>query len=467
MTGQPLDGAARAMPERMARMREQVDEALKTVVPDTGAERRLLRAAVLFPRVEPLDWLAHMPEALRFYGATRDQSESLEIAGVGVADLIESSSPFSYVTLFDRLQEALDHASPDVRYYGGIRFAPTTLPDSDWTHFGVSRFIVPRFELIAHRDGAQLALHFTPREAASGDVDAFISQLAGMSFGPYAWRDSFPPPRTRSEHPDYAGWERHVQEALNAISSGELNKIVLARKADFTFDGTLDPIVLLHRLKSATPECFHFCYMPAPDIAFVGASPERLYLREGCDLVTEAIAGTRMRSPDASEDARLGRELLASDKDRREHNFVREGIRHALTSLSEHMAMDEEPSLLKLARGQHLYSGINARLHHDVSDADILERLHPTPALGGHPTERALQWIARLEPFDRGWYAAPVGWVSKEAAEFAVAIRSGLVQSHKLSLFSGAGLVTGSTAANEWDEIELKIRDFIKVLIDT
>ena len=94
----------------------------------------------------------------------------------------------------------------------------------------------------------------------------------------------------------------------------------------------------------------------------------------------------------------------------------------------------------------------------------LLDRLHPTPAVGGYPTENALPEIARIEPFSRGWYAAPVGWIGAESTQFAVAIRSGLVQGKTMSLFSGAGIVRGSDPHEEWQEVENKIQDFLSVL---
>ncbi|MEO0489925.1 MAG: chorismate-binding protein, partial [Cyanobacteria bacterium J06659_2] len=99
-----------------------------------------------------------------------------------------------------------------------------------------------------------------------------------------------------------------------------------------------------------------------------------------------------------------------------------------------------------------------------VTDGEILPRLHPTPAVGGFPKRPAREAIDQLEPFERGWYAAPVGWVSRNAAEFAVAIRSGLVVNHQLSLFSGAGIVPGSNPSDEWQEIENKLRAFTTLL---
>ncbi len=119
---------------------------------------------------------------------------------------------------------------------------------------------------------------------------------------------------------------------------------------------------------------------------------------------------------------------------------------------------------MKLTRRQHLWTPIEGHLHVHVDDADLLSRLHPTSAVGGEPTTEALRYIAELEPFDRGWYAGPLGWIARDSAEFAVAIRSGLVDGARLALYSGAGIVPGSTPQSEWDEIENKISDFVNVL---
>lgn len=443
-------------------MRAEVERVWKEAGDTTTS--RILRASVLLDRVHPLDWLSRTPGELRFYGSTRDRKQSLEIGGLGIADEAYWDKPVAYDEVFQRLRATLDVSSNGLRYYGGFRFAIDGAPDGDWALFGASRFVVPRFELRSGPDGSQLSLHFKPAEKSSGRLDELLDRLTNMEFGDRDWHDTFPMPLSRVDTPDREGWKRNVLVALDDFESGALEKIVLARKALFEFDADLDPITLMHRLKSATPECFHFCYMPTSKLAFVGASPERLIRREKRQVETEAVAGTRMRVSEPAEDERLGRELLMSEKDQREHGFVCEGIRSALQPLCETLELDKAPSLLKLARGQHLYTAVRGVLSENVTDADILAALHPTPALGGSPTGEALARIAELEPFDRGWYAAPVGWVSRDAVEFAVAIRSGLVQPRRLSLFSGAGIVRGSTPGSEWEEIELKIRDFIKVL---
>ena len=159
-------------------------------------------------------------------------------------------------------------------------------------------------------------------------------------------------------------------------------------------------------------------------------------------------------------------ELLSSQKDQLEHQIVRKSIRQQLHRCLEpdSLSVSNKPKLMPLSKTQHLCSVVQATLHDSVSDGQLIERLHPTPAVGGYPTGNALSEISRLEPFDRGWYAAPVGWVSRDAAEFAVAIRSGLLRGDELSLYSGAGIVPGSDADEEWDEVEHKLVNFMNII---
>ena len=195
----------------------------------------------------------------------------------------------------------------------------------------------------------------------------------------------------------------------------------------------------------------------------MGTTPERLFKLEGRDITSEVIAGTRPRSENVETDRAYSEALLHSEKDQREHDIVRKAMRQKLHLLCDHLEIQDDAELLLLERKQHLISRISGRLAKGKNGADLLTSLHPTPAVGGYPRENALREIRRLEPFSRGWYASPVGWVSENACEFAVAIRSGLVQDSKVSVYSGAGIVAGSDPREEWQEIENKISDFVKV----
>jgi menaquinone-specific isochorismate synthase len=155
--------------------------------------------------------------------------------------------------------------------------------------------------------------------------------------------------------------------------------------------------------------------------------------------------------------------MYESDKDLREHRWVKKMIIDRLTPYCERIEETLDEKLLKLSHVQHLVSEFRADLHSGVRNEQILEALHPTPAVGGYPKKPAVERISQLEPFDRGWYAAPVGWVSQDEAEFAVAIRSALVQKEQLHIFAGSGIVNGSDPKKEWDENRNKAQNFLQL----
>ncbi|MBZ0166230.1 MAG: isochorismate synthase, partial [Candidatus Omnitrophica bacterium] len=206
-----------------------------------------------------------------------------------------------------------------------------------------------------------------------------------------------------------------------------------------------------------------FCFQPSQHHGFIGATPERLMKMDGARLQTEALAGTMPCGDDeALRDVNRER-LIDSEKCRREHDFVVEFLRHHLTRLCKSFESGTQPEVLQLKSVQHLRTSMHGELRAGYTRADVLAALHPTPAVCGYPVEETMGELSRLETFPRGWYAGPVGFVSHDSCEFAVAIRSGLVKDHLLSLYAGAGIVEGSTALEEWQEVENKISRFMKV----
>jgi menaquinone-specific isochorismate synthase len=440
---------------------------------------------------------AEAPEAVYWSGRAGERA----VAGYGTADVVGSAAlPVDYGALRSRLARSLqaagdagetggksngsfpagtngasDHAaaprSPDaggLRYYGGLRFDAAQPPAADrpgggWGAFGSYRFVAPRFELIDGPAGVRLACTVVPgRDAARrGALREAVDRLvlpAGVD------AEALPVPLSRSDVPGPGAWEGMVRRALSAFETDRLGKVVLARRVALAFERRLDPWLVLHHLRRETASSFHFGTRPAGGPAFVGASPERLFRRDGRFVQSEAVAGTCSRGDSAEADEALRTALLESDKDRREHAFVEEAIRDALEKVCTGTSAPEDATVMTLARGRHLHSEVEGTLRPDVSTVDLLAALHPTPAVGGVPTDAALATIRREEPFDRGWYAGPVGWIGRDAADFAVAIRSGLAAGDRFALFSGAGIVPGSDPDREWDEIEQKIGDFAAVL---
>ncbi len=431
---------------------------------ESGAPWQVERVEVEADLGDPVLWLAAQSAPERHYWHGR--STSRRSAGIGVADAVADAGAGRFDVLQRRF-DALGGAPAAARYYGGLRFAPSAPEAEEWKPFSAMRFVLPRVEyVVADGRGVLAANLVVPRDGKRSG--AVLAEIRALVASPVLQARPLPLPVARTDVPSPAGWRQGIEEALDAFARTDLEKVVLARRACYDFDAELDPFVLAQVLEEETPACFHFLIQPAPGVAFVGASPERLFRQDGTRLVSEAVAGTRPRGSSASSDARLRRELFDSDKDRREHEYVRAHIQETLAPLAETLDADAEPSDMPLARGRHLYSGVRATLQPGTSPVEVLRSLHPTPAVGGTPTPDALAMIEATEPFDRGWYAGPVGWIGADAAEFAVGIRSGLVQEREtgatLSLYSGAGIVQGSEAGAEWDEIEQKIGDFARVL---
>jgi menaquinone-specific isochorismate synthase len=201
-----------------------------------------------------------------------------------------------------------------------------------------------------------------------------------------------------------------------------------------------------------------------PNLSFLGVTPELLYSRNHEQLFSEAMAGTRPRSKDPVEDERLAKELEENRKEVDEHGWVLNEVEKNLGNLCTSSRRLSKNTIMKQAYVQHLYAQFMGLLKSDIFDNHILEELHPTPAVAGSPPKTAVSYISKLEEFDRGWYASPIGWISKSSSTFAVAIRSALLQARQMFVYAGAGIVKESRADEEWQEIENKIMNYTRLI---
>ncbi len=443
--------------------KERLGRALQEHLRASPGRSGLFRFAVPAPAVDLPRWLAANPGTPRFYWSER--GGGFEWAGIGVADALVADSGGSSPTPLAQIAARLSPDAGDVRYFGGLSFDGRTATDPDWAPFGAARFTLPRFEITREGDAWSLAFCIatdpdaTPRQTQRRLED----DLSHLRTGQKAVTP-LPPLLNRTDSPEQAAWVRGVEGALRRIEHGPLQKVVLARRTDFRFAEAPDPFLLLHRLRAANPAGFHFAFQPEEGSTFLGVSPERLYRREDRRIISEAVAGTRRRGDSGHEDQAMGYALLESEKDRREHRFVADEVGRKLDGLCRSYRADREVSLLKLARLQHLRRGFEGTLRTGVDDAAIVAALHPTPAVAGNPTAAAVAEISKREPFHRGWYAGPLGWVGSRGADFTVAIRSGLLSGDRLALFTGAGIIRGSMPHAEWEELENKLAGFVRVI---
>lgn len=359
---------------------------------------------------------------------------------------------------------------------GGFAFAPHVAPQPAWTGFPPGLLVVPALAVQTGAAGTQAVLSALVMPDGDEMPQRTLERLAallavpdglapGADLAPKALVVSGQRPGASlvEEYPPAAVWKALVAGAAAAVRAGTLRKVVLARAV--TVAGLVeDAAEVLRRLREGYPGCTLFA--AARDGAcFLGATPERLL--HVCDgvVTTGALAGSAPRGATPAEDHRLGEALLASVKDRVEHAVVVEAMREALAAACTAVTAAEAPRLLRVSNVQHLHTPLEGRLRDPHGLLDLAGRLHPTPAVGGVPRAAALDWIARHEGFERGWYAGAVGWLDAAGdGEFSVAIRSALLRGRRATLFAGCGIVADSDPEAEYAESCLKLRPLAEAL---
>ena len=304
-------------------------------------------------------------------------------------------------------------------------------------------FFVPQIEIIRKENSFTLA--YNSLDLFPDEVEITQDILHQPDFCCSSYRDL----------PEFGEWKKNIQRALR---TSILEKIVLARKSTFSLDTSPNPFTLLSRLKKITSQCFFFAIQWNENLSFAGVSPERFFQRKKDLVITDIIAGTNKRGDNSEEDRNNADKLWNGTKERLEFNVVKEAV---LKCLSAHCTRIEiSPlSLLKTPQVFHLHHQVSSRLERP-DDQLLIHSLHPTPAVGGQPKEQAMHFLREYEPFSRGSYAAPIGFLSPDHTDLAVGIRSFILEKNQAHLFAGAGIVEGSTPEKEWDELEQKLRLF-------
>ncbi|MFA5060104.1 MAG: isochorismate synthase [Candidatus Omnitrophota bacterium] len=430
-------------------------------------KNRIIRFEVKINSADLPQFLASNASNSKIYWSSResylpDRQGSFETAGLGISYALSGTSIIDYDAIFHELNRYLSGDNKNVKFFGGIAFNHTSI-DKNWEEFGSYRFVLPRFEVLKRNQQTFFACNVFGNVFSAREAERILQELESLKCPNEKTSLMFPRLISRSDEPKKSEWIKKVDALIKRLKNKTLEKTVLARQSVFEFAENPDPWAILRELKSISPDCFHFCFSPIDAAAFIGASPERLYKRDGKTVRTEAIAGTRPRGRSSESDSKLKQELLNSPKELKEHQFVAEAIEDALEQVCTRWDMETKSTLLALKSGQHLLTSFKGNLKKDTDDAEILSLLHPTPAVAGCPTDKALKVIKQFEPFKRGWYAAPVGWVGFDSCEFAVGIRSGLILNNKLFVYAGAGIVEDSNPQDEWDEVETKIGSFIKI----
>lgn len=426
---------------------------------------QLIRVERTVAPLAMLDWLTRSKAVRKVYW--RDRDKMFEAAAVGEADIVNGAGIRDARQVLMHVRARLETSQLPARYYGGFRFDPDNsiaVRSDEWREFGGACFVLPLIEIIRHREQTILAGQVVIGPGTSRTADELLrpfEAIAEMNESPTVKAQRI---LSRTNLPDRKDWQERVGRVVTQVQAGSLQKLVLARRVTLRAAGEENPLAIVARCHRGEESVTLYAFQVSEGTAFYGASPELLYRRSCKNIYSEAVAGTRRLGLDEEENRRLKDELLTSPKDRREVDLVRAGIGEALAPRCENLTIDERPQIHRAGTVQHLRYAINGLLREQSSDADLLGALSPTPAVGGSPRDVALRLIRELEPFDRGWYAGPVGWVARDAATFAVGIRSALVDGRNIHLYSGAGLVDGSDPDSEWDELDTKISQYLTAL---
>lgn len=411
------------------------------------------------------------------------------VAHRGVALAVEGAG----AGRFHEVREAIAAqvpAAPEgirVRLYGGFSFRDDHTPEEHWAGFPAALLHLPRFELTGDASGqgrlrAQVLVEGPAdadavRAELEAELDALIAALGAETSSPETGSEPSRGSESSIESPPITGcitasrddaraaWGRAIDAVLDAVKGGALSKAVLARTADVALDGRISPDALAEALWRRNAGTHVFFFEPTAGQALVGAAPEALATVRGGVFHATAVAGSVARGTDAEADRWLARQLLDSRKDRAEHQLVVDDMATRLEAFAHDIRTDAEPSVLRLARIQHLETGVRARLVEGAHVLELVEALHPTPAVCGVPRDAALDLLRNHEPFDRGWYAGPVGWLSTDGeGHFVPALRTAVGTGQHWRLYAGAGIVDGSSAQGEWDETAIKFQPVLRAL---
>ena len=347
----------------------------------------------------------------------------------------------------DLLADAMIDAGPGgPLLFGGFSFDPLRPGSRVWTGFPDARMVLPERVFTLRAGVARITTNAvvaderqTAPEAAPGTAQAPAPLGAGA-------------------------WQALVEHVADGVRRGELgvSKVVLARARRVRAQRSIQDAV--RDLAARYPECTVFA-VSRGDACFLGATPERLISLHDGTASTMALAGSAPRGQSPAEDERLAQLLLSSPKERAEHAVVATALREGLGQVSTRIVADSQPAVHRLANVQHLLTRIRGHVGAGRSVLDLLEHLHPTPAVAGYPRAAALDLIRQYEALDRGWYAAPVGWMdARGEGDFVVGLRSGLVRGDTATLFAGCGIVADSDPAAEVAEWGWKLRPMLAAL---
>lgn len=407
----------------------------------------------------------------RFYWQNADKTMTL--VGIGHAKVLTSDdgdNRFVQIsTAWNTLRAALIKEEKDIEpvLFGGFSYDPKSMKSKEWNEFPSAYFVVPSFQLTIKNGRTSISINLiTGSSEAAEEFERLRDERDRLIH--IAQVEEFnileKPIVTSIEEIAKDKYIQAVKDVTKKIKNGEAEKVVIARSVKLNFDKEVPAVTALHHISNEQQESYHFGLQKGHQL-FFGATPERLIEIADGRVFSSCVAGSIKRGKSAAEDRALGEELLGDRKNREEHQYVVSMISQVFNTFCTDISMPKVPKLMKIRDIQHLFTPIEGKVEQGTDIFRMVQALHPTPALGGVPTDVSLEIIRSEENMDRGYYAAPIGWTDTAGnGEFAVAIRSALLKGTEAYLYAGGGIVADSEPDQEYDETWVKFRPVMRTL---
>jgi menaquinone-specific isochorismate synthase len=436
-------------------------------------QSRLLSFSDQISQVDPLQIFAalNLQETVHFYSENAARQEI--ILAFGMCQSLRVSGKYRFHLAQQFAEDCFKQLVPIANGAGFMDlpaiFCGFSFFDSPVRRglFPNSFLFLPEIQVVMGPDGGRVScqVRLNANTNLATLVPALLAKLAVIRHPP---RLSPPPLTSGIDLPHQSpatDLSQAIAASLHNIHRHQLSKVVLATALDINGRQPFRIVHCLQRLRRCYGDCHLFSLGNGSGDCFIGASPERLLSLHKGHLITDALAGSAPRGNTPSADQQLGQHILHNPKEQREHQAVLEYLLTRLTALglTPHASALK---LLKLSNIQHLWTQVCATLPPNLHPLQLVAQLHPTPAVAGVPAAIACNFIRQHETFERGLYAAPLGWVDSQGnSEFIVGIRSALISQNQARVYAGAGIVAGSNPQQEVAEIALKLQTLQRALV--
>lgn len=415
--------------------------------------------------VTPLQFFMAGERGARYFW--RDHDTSNTIAGVGHALRLTSSTTERFNEIEQQWQQVTHNIVQTAQQpllFGGVTFDPANTKASEWGDFPQALFVVAKFQLVKKNGKCYANAHYIGeltlevKQQLLNELEAFITKAKTMQ------STVVKPKMVTYREPQKEAYLQSIENTTARIQQGEAEKVVIARTLALEFAEDLQPAQLLSDLLEEQPTSYIFGF-EVDDLFFTGATPERLVMVQSHHAYSSCVAGSIRRGRTSEEDVCLGERLLRDEKNGGEHQYVVDMIAEKFAKSCETYYVPSGPTLLKSRDIQHLYTPIDGALKEGTTILQLAKDLHPTPALGGVPREKALEIIREYEPMNREMYASPIGWLDATGdGEFAVALRCAMTRGNQAYLYAGGGIVADSEPQAEYEETLVKFRPMLRAL---